>query len=193
MSRRSMLKYGVVLFVLLIVVCVFYWIQLNSDISPTDINLSAKMNAFPSDQSITYTDKNELVITLDSSSKKPLVDKTKGYFYTIYIYTPLGYRFLDIKGPNNSLDNISIGYDSRTGKKAIKALINNNVVSGENEVRLTIADGFTYNDKVFPISLRYNFSHNKQLDDNQKFYVIFSYYQEKHFKNLSWTKILELY
>lgn len=177
--------------VLFVVFGLLFWLNLSSDISPENIEVTALLNPMSTEQApLNNTSKRLLTISLNSNTAKPLVNELKEYFYTVYIYTPPGFRFITTDYPNQTNpQNFHIGYDSRTGRPAITKLSNNANLPNINEKAITIAEGFMYTGQSFPISINYIFSQHEQLD-NQNFYVVLSYYQRKFGKNVSWTKII---
>lgn len=179
------------LFLLLVVLGLLFWLNLSPDISPENIEVTSLLNPMSAGQvQPDNTSKYLLTISLNSNSAKPLVNELKGYFYTVYIYTPPGFRFITTDYPKQiNPQNFHIGYDSRTGRPAMIELSNNANLPNINEEAITIAEGFMYTGQSFPISINYIFSQHEQLD-NQNFYVVLSYYQRKFGKNVSWTKII---
>lgn len=171
---------------------IIFIISITSNISPDDIELYSTLRPLiPSSSSIEKQAKKvKLTINLNNKSPKILFNRTDGYFYTVYIYTPQGYNFLTIDYPDQvNSDKFHIGYDSRTRKLAAKSLIENKDIVFINKEGLDIAEGFMYTDHKFPISIDYYFAQAGEYDLNENFYVIFSFYQKRFGKDLSWAEI----
>lgn len=178
-------KYFKFLALFILIFSLLFWLTLSPEILQQNVEVTAFLNTRTYD-----TSKELLTITLINHSSKPLVDKSKEYFYTLYIYTPPGYGFLTVDFPEQSnTDKYHFGYDSRTGRPAMKELINNVSLPDLNEDRISIAEGFMYTGQLFPASIIYSFSRNEKFE-NQNFYVVFSFYQKKLGKKMCWSKII---
>ncbi|CCQ95195.1 exported hypothetical protein [[Clostridium] ultunense Esp] len=167
------------------------WLSQTPTISPKDVELKITMDNIPGSglSEENQVPRQKLTILLDNKSSNPLIDMSKGYFYTVYVYHPLNYRYIFIeKSHLLSPKELVMGGDSRTERQAIKDL--KKIIPQLNDHFFSIGTpGFYYMGKEIPIIIDYYFSKDQQIEDEQNFYVIFSFYQKKFGKNLSWSKI----
>lgn len=76
--------------------------------------------------------------------------------------------------------------DTRTYNVAMNSMNNENI----NINKYNSADGFYYNGKNYPVIFDYYYY--REFDNNNNHdtgYIVFSYYEKKLFKDLSWTKL----
>lgn len=172
--------------------CIFtYWMTLSPSIKPDDIEITNYMELLSTTQNSieNQVDKVKLEISLNNKASKPLVNENGEYFYTVYIYIPKSYPYLEYKYPNNiHPSEIYIGSDSRTAKKANENLIQNLNISLFNEDSNSDALGFMYNGEKFPFNIEFYFAENEEFENDDNFYVIFAFYENRFGKNLSWSE-----
>ncbi|MGG5253877.1 hypothetical protein ACQYAD_10305 [Neobacillus sp. SM06] len=170
---------------------IFFWSLLSPSISEDDVQLTndIKIISTSGQSDKNQVDKLEVSILLKNKSSKPLFNKKKDYLYTVYLYNPSSYRFLKIEYANQlNPKELLLGSDSRTKKRVIKDLKNANIpISYKNGIVET--PGFMYLGRAPQISMEYYFIQKQKVVRNDNFYVVFSFYQKKYGKNLSWSKI----
>lgn len=164
---------------------------LSPSIKPDDIEITNYMELLSTTQNSieNQVDKVKLEISLNNKASKPLVNENGEYFYTVYIYIPKSYLYLEYKYPNNiHPSEIYIGSDSRTAKKANENLIQNLNISLFNEDSNSDALGFMYNGEKIPFNIEFYFAENEEFENDDNFYVIFAFYENRFGKNLSWSE-----
>lgn len=185
-----------------------YWFTLKPTISPQDVELKGQLreaNLSPGPKFPGEEGKNgyAVEISLDKKVDKPLFNSKHEYLYTVYVYVeglPIAswdfYKGLDKEGEPEGKEDYSIGGDSRTAKLAnlkLKELLGLDYNKEKEFMFQGKTDGFTYTGNSFPAKIRfYILTNNNTLLDTHKLFLIYSHYEIKWGKNLSWVKIVPI-
>lgn len=163
---------------ILLLIVVIFFLSLKPSLSPEDISLSYEVK--------NSTENHSLNLTLDI--KENDIKYSEKNFYHVYIFPNENSKYVSTEYLNISQDDIHMGTDYRTYNYALKALENTNLLYiSEAKNKENPFDGFFYTGHNYPITV--NTYYSKFNESEEEGYIVFSYYEKKFFKNLSWTKV----
>ncbi|WP_332646012.1 hypothetical protein [Lysinibacillus sp. 54212] len=114
------------------------------------------------------------------------IDFDENNFYHVYIFLPHTIESTMMNYPDSQDNDYHIGMDYRTYDIAVDTLKEQNVNIVDKSKSSTV-DGFFYYGKKSSVELNYYYIPN--ADNNEKGYIVFSYYGKKLWKDLSWAKV----
>ncbi|RTQ90391.1 hypothetical protein [Lysinibacillus telephonicus] len=160
--------------ILIVIVNLFFF---KPELNPDDISIDYEFKTNIDNQ-------NYLQLKLNNSNKE--INFSESNFYHIYFFSPNYIISPIIDYPNYQDEEYHIGMDTRTYNVAKNSMNNENI----NINKYNSADGFYYNGENYPVIFDYYYY--REFDNNNNHdtgYIVFSYYEKKLFKDLSWTKL----
>lgn len=174
------------------IIFTLYYISLEPTIKPADIIIEAQLTPISnmvSNDILPSTNCNFILdITLNKNTSKMIFEDNK-YLYTIYPY---------ISGNSNPYwqmeneNDYSIGSEGETAALAIHQLKKERIIENSadfNFLNELFIEGFKYNGKTFPAKIRFYMDIQKPLN-NEKNVVVYTHWEKRLGKNLSWSMII---
>jgi len=190
----------IVFFVILLSLISILYCSIKPSITPNDIEIRAVLekiyNQNINEISIMQDTNCDYLLTINLNKKtdQPL---TKNIEYTIYPYISGNsnpYSLIeDISNFRDISKDLSIGIDGLTATKALEKLNELDIVesSDYNFFSKKQIWGFTYRKEDYPITIRSYFKEDYIIDKNKNV-ILYSYYEKKFGKNLSWVKAVKV-
>lgn len=201
-----MRRYLIGLILLVMVGLIFTWSSLIPTISKDDIVLTGELQQeqLSPEPKLPTRGGHVVEILLSKKTDKPIAISDRAYFSMVYIFvdgfTPCVWDFykgIDQQGRAIGSDGFSFGSDSMTISIAAKSLKDIGYVSGDslkdiNELNKHTV-GFTYAGNTFPVRVRiYLCPIDKSINKDQKAYLVYTHYEKKWGKDLSWAKVVPI-
>lgn len=169
----------ITLLIFLLIVVIFF-LSLKPHLSPEDISLSYDV------KNSLGTENHNLNLTLDIKRKD--IKYTEKSFYHVYVFPNENSKYIYTEYLNVSQEDIHIGTDIRTYHNALRALENTKLhYIDEAKNKANPFDGFFYTGNDYPIKVKTYYSRIDDTQEEKVGYIVFSYYEKKVFKNLSWV------
>ena len=201
-----MRRYLIGLVILVLGGLLFEWFGLKPTISRDDIVLVGELKHEQLSPEPKLPTRGGYVVEISLSKKmeKPLDVSDRDYFSMVYTFvdgfTPYVWDFYkgtDAKGGVIGSEGFYFGSDSRMIGLAAKNLkdagyISDNSLNEINDLNRNTV-GFTYTGNQFPAKVRiYLFPIDKKLNQNQKAFLVYTHYEKKWGKDLSWAKVVPI-
>lgn len=185
-------------FIFLVLVATFYYL-IKPTINPNDIEIKATLKKIDS-ESIDKTGLLEntecqylLTIYLNKKTGKLLTENIKHTIYPYITGNPIVYSQFESPNLKDISDDVSTGIDGTTATKALKKLNELSVIksSDHNLFSKKHIWGFSYHKENYPIIIRSYIKEENILDNNKNF-ILYSYYEKKYGKGMSWVKAVKV-
>ncbi len=179
------------------VVLTLLWQTQQPSIKPVEIQIQAVMqppgqaeNPIPGGQ-----DQWTVEITLSKSTERPLYESDGDWFFQVTPFVEgVSIGVWDFKqgltgGTSGSTvggTDFAIGNDSRHIPMVVRALVSEGVSVDEKDISRIPAMG--YAGEKFPVEIRYYLSRTEPASDGKGAFVVYSHYEKRWGRDLSWTK-----
>lgn len=198
-------KLTVLCVLLILLILPGYRFSLSPTIQPNDVLINGDIKSrllLPSQERFIEGD-YVIDVSLNKKTKKALSDDNKGYISDICVYTEgihnIGWDFykgLDKQGYLVGGEGFQFGINGRTLQVAADELRRLGILTSNSEEQTNIvfnnSVGFSYSGNKFPGNVRLHFANNTGSPEGKKAFLIYSHYEVKWGKDLSWAKVIPL-